>query len=123
MTPNNLAIVWAPNLIRGASPVVDMTMCAVGGAGGGVGTMVKVMIEQWADVFRDEADDTEPLVGADGAREGGVRPARSPTTRHGSVVSAPARRGSVLLEDFGRESQVAEGLMKKRHAYAGLRKE
>ncbi|KAJ3110550.1 hypothetical protein HDU96_006490 [Phlyctochytrium bullatum] len=56
MNSHNLTIIWGPNLIRGGSPVLDMAMCTVGSGGGGVGTTVKLMIEDYSTVFRDIID-------------------------------------------------------------------
>ncbi|KAI8611441.1 Rho GTPase activation protein [Chytriomyces sp. MP71] len=61
MHSGNLAIVWAPNLCRSANPVVDLGMCAVGANGGGIGTLVKICVERWEDVFGDQAGAGEEL--------------------------------------------------------------
>lgn len=44
MNATNLAIVWAPNVVRSDNPALDFAMCA---GGGGVGTLVKTSIEKW----------------------------------------------------------------------------
>ncbi|KAJ3231438.1 hypothetical protein HDU81_003745 [Chytriomyces hyalinus] len=56
MHSGNLAIVWAPNFVKSANPMVDLGMCAVGTSGGGVGTLVKICIERWEEVFEAEMD-------------------------------------------------------------------
>ncbi|KAI9344825.1 divergent CRAL/TRIO domain-containing protein [Zopfochytrium polystomum] len=63
MTSHNLAIVWAPNMVRSSDPVRDFNMCVVGGVGegdggasGGVGTFVKLCIENWDRVFPEGED-------------------------------------------------------------------
>ncbi|KAJ3057238.1 hypothetical protein HK097_010598 [Rhizophlyctis rosea] len=44
MNATNLAIVWAPNVVRSDNPALDFAMCA---GGGGVGALVKTGIEKW----------------------------------------------------------------------------
>ncbi|KAJ3045382.1 hypothetical protein HDV00_010252 [Rhizophlyctis rosea] len=44
MHAQNLAIVWAPNLVKSDNPGLDFAMCA---GGGGVGSLVKTTIEKW----------------------------------------------------------------------------
>ncbi|TPX60576.1 hypothetical protein PhCBS80983_g01671 [Powellomyces hirtus] len=51
MTANNLTIVWSPNLVRSDNPVVDFSMGALGAQGGGAGTMIKLCIERYPDIF------------------------------------------------------------------------
>ncbi|KAJ3105358.1 hypothetical protein HK100_003906 [Physocladia obscura] len=53
MNAGNLAIVWSPNFVKGANPMVDLGMCAVGANGGGIGTLVKLCIEHWDEVFSE----------------------------------------------------------------------
>ncbi|KAJ3020687.1 UNVERIFIED_CONTAM: hypothetical protein HDU68_010062 [Siphonaria sp. JEL0065] len=61
MHSGNLAIVWAPNFVKSVNPMVDLGMCAVGTSGGGIGTLVKICIEEWDDMFGDVVSN-----GADG---------------------------------------------------------
>ncbi|ORY47242.1 RhoGAP-domain-containing protein [Rhizoclosmatium globosum] len=51
MHSGNLAIVWSPNFVKSNNPMVDLGMCAIGAGGGGIGTLVKICIEQWVEVF------------------------------------------------------------------------
>ncbi|KAJ3129508.1 hypothetical protein HK100_008587 [Physocladia obscura] len=53
MNAGNLAIVWSPNFVKSANPMVDLGMCAVGANGGGIGTLVKLCIEHWDEVFSE----------------------------------------------------------------------
>ncbi|KAJ3069872.1 hypothetical protein HDU98_007064 [Podochytrium sp. JEL0797] len=62
MHAGNLAIVWSPNFVKSANPMVDLGMCAVGSGGGGIGTLVKICVERWEEVFG--ADDS--VVGEEG---------------------------------------------------------
>ena len=50
MNASNLTIVWSPNFVRGNNPMDDVKMCALDG-GGGIGTMVKLMIEKHQEIF------------------------------------------------------------------------
>lgn len=49
MTSQNLAVVWAPNLLRSGNPVLDVTLCSAGG-GPTVGNAFRLAIE-YPDVF------------------------------------------------------------------------
>jgi hypothetical protein len=51
MTSYNLAVVWSPNLVRSANPMLDVSLCVVGGST--VGSIVKLMIDEYHDVFAE----------------------------------------------------------------------
>ncbi|KAL7748031.1 hypothetical protein RI367_006577 [Sorochytrium milnesiophthora] len=51
MTASNLVRVFAPNLVRGDDPLMDVKIC---GADGGVGALVKLWIEQWEALFKND---------------------------------------------------------------------
>ncbi|KAI8811246.1 Rho GTPase activation protein [Cladochytrium replicatum] len=48
MTPQNLMLVWGPNLVRSGDPIRDLDMCATSGP---VGAAAFLMITRWKDVF------------------------------------------------------------------------
>ncbi|KAI9140697.1 hypothetical protein BKA69DRAFT_1078279 [Paraphysoderma sedebokerense] len=49
MTSYNLAVVMAPNLVRGPDPIKDVGICMIAqdGSGGGVGVVTRMWVEQW----------------------------------------------------------------------------
>ncbi|KAJ2642842.1 hypothetical protein GGF44_001459 [Coemansia sp. RSA 1694] len=51
MTAFNLAVVWAPNLARSASPVADVAMCCAGPGAASVGAVVQIMVSSFDLVF------------------------------------------------------------------------
>ncbi|KAJ2665725.1 hypothetical protein IW148_001484 [Coemansia sp. RSA 1199] len=53
MTAYNLAIVWAPNMLRSNDPVADINMCPAGTAST-VGAVVQIMVEHFEQVFTRE---------------------------------------------------------------------
>ncbi|KAJ1997974.1 hypothetical protein GGI04_005197 [Coemansia thaxteri] len=67
MTAANLAVVWAPNLARSASPMADVAMCAAGPASATVGSVVLIMITEFDRVFAREIADIAPNHGASAA--------------------------------------------------------
>ncbi|KAJ3212000.1 hypothetical protein HDU67_004116 [Dinochytrium kinnereticum] len=112
MTAHNLTIIWAPNLIRGGSPVVDMAMCTVGSGGGGVGTTVKLMIEEYPTVFGDIINSVSSA------------PQDLPSYDIASATSRPRKaenqknRNSVLGEQDAAIDNVSKGLADTRLATA-----
>ncbi|KAJ2443419.1 hypothetical protein GGF42_006637 [Coemansia sp. RSA 2424] len=54
MTAFNLAVVWAPNLARSASPVADVAMCCAGPGAASVGAVVQIMVSSFDSVFAAE---------------------------------------------------------------------
>lgn len=61
MTSNNLAIVWAPNLVESGNPLVDLSMSSVDNPAG-VGIIVKSMIENPQFFFQDQMVSPSPVV-------------------------------------------------------------
>ncbi|KAJ1779220.1 hypothetical protein LPJ54_001094 [Coemansia sp. RSA 1824] len=53
MTAYNLAVVWAPNMLRSNDPVADINMCPAGKAST-VGAVVQIMVEHFEQVFTRE---------------------------------------------------------------------
>ncbi|PWN28789.1 hypothetical protein BDZ90DRAFT_230796 [Jaminaea rosea] len=67
MDANNLATVWAPNFVRSNDAIKDMSMCLVAaGAAGGqesqatLGTIIKICIERYYEIFEFDYHDYEP---------------------------------------------------------------
>ncbi|KAJ3109397.1 hypothetical protein HDU97_006642 [Phlyctochytrium planicorne] len=124
MNSHNLTIIWAPNLIRGGSPVVDMAMCTVGSGGGGVGTAVKLMIEEYATVF-SEVISTIPSPSALPIYEDEtlkfpttLTTATTPGTRPRKENGSSRNRNSVLGESDAAMDTITKGLADKRLANA-----
>ncbi|CAG8545036.1 8158_t:CDS:2 [Acaulospora morrowiae] len=55
MTPHNLAIMFAPNLVHSSNPLLDVSMCSLtlndNVSGGGVGILMKLAIEHYDLMF------------------------------------------------------------------------
>lgn len=110
MNSQNLAIVMAPVLLRSDDVKIDAEMCRLpdGGQGGALpwatrkeagaepqdkqtfGTLLKVMIERYEEIFEDP-------VGR-GQRHGTIRPAMSPSLSSLSSLSSQESTGSKTLE-------------------------
>ena len=55
MTPHNLAVMFAPNLVHSGNPMLDVSMCVLSvnneNSGGGVGILMKLAIEHFDLMF------------------------------------------------------------------------
>ncbi|KAF0447231.1 Rho GTPase activation protein [Gigaspora margarita] len=60
MTPHNLAVMFAPNLVHSGNPLLDVSMCALNVNdninGGGVGILMKLAIEHFDIMFEGYED-------------------------------------------------------------------
>ncbi|TPX66283.1 hypothetical protein SpCBS45565_g04594 [Spizellomyces sp. 'palustris'] len=96
MTASNLTIVWSPNLVKSENPLADFNICGMGAQGGGGGTMLKLCIERFAEVFEGE-EPWEVVTGAqsEGTQDDGVE----------LVVNTP-RNSQVSVSGDGGENRL-----------------
>ncbi|KAJ3206017.1 hypothetical protein HDU82_004818 [Entophlyctis luteolus] len=113
MPAANLAIVWAPNFVRSTNPMVDLGMCTLGPTGGGVGTFVRVAIEEWDEVFGNTFENFDDGIFVD---EDQLKPvADSSETESGpaSGSSRPSSGNSALGENRRQGSKAPSQLAKE----------
>lgn len=149
MDPSNLATVWVPNLVRSTDPMRDVAMCAVAPSGESqqanskappatLGTILKVCIERYYEVFEyDEMDYEPPTYDAHSFAEALESPTpatkeldpaspdnilRSPQTArtHSSLTPASPDRGSSFSLPYSHTSRQAfRSPSSSRHAGGG----
>ncbi|KAJ3233052.1 hypothetical protein HDU78_006686 [Chytriomyces hyalinus] len=113
MHSGNLAIVWAPNFVKSANPMIDLGMCAVGTSGGGVGTLVKICIERWEEVFEAEMDGSSGNVDGSGSGSGEQLDALRSSDNAANVAppgAAAADRPSNTLSERSTDSTIVESV-------------